>query len=163
MLSENAYAPKYVSDLLADRRWGGRPAVTLVQALCMMAGADQIHPAQDADDVTAAAPRCASLNAYICHRARYGDSMTHLASPVTGGGIFVDRFEQLFLASRRDGGAGAAAWAEYAWNALAVAGQRFVKDGVVVETADDNVKELGAQAATFNITKLPLLRALGIA
>ena len=162
MLADDGYAPKCVRDLLADPRWGGRPAATLAQALGMMAGGNQIHLAQAPDVIAAVTPRCAALNAYICKRARHTDSMAHLASPVTGSGIEVSRFAQLFLASRRACGAGPAEWAGFAWNALAEAGQRFIKDGVVIEAADENLRELEGLAAAFNIQQLPLLLALGI-
>ena len=161
MLSENAYEAKLARDLLEDRRWGGKPAATLVQALCMLAGSDQAHIAQPADEVEAASQRCQALNSYICQRARDSDDISFLASPVTGGGIFVDRFEQLFLAGRQKGASLPIEWAKYAWDALAAANQRFVIDGAVMSSPEDNLNELEAQATAFNIKRLPLLKALG--
>ena len=43
------------------------------------------------------------LNAQLMHKARGSNDVSYLASPVTGGGIVVGRFVQLFLLSMLQG------------------------------------------------------------
>jgi len=42
-------------------------------------------------------------------------------------------------------------------------GQSIVKEGKKLETAEENLAELTAQATTFAEKQLPILKALGIA
>ena len=85
-----------------------------------------------------------------------------LASPLTGSGVQVSRFEQLFLLAIAEGASAPADWAATAWAVLSQQGQRIIKDGVTLESADQNLAELNAQAVVFKDTKLPILRAVGV-
>ena len=163
VLAADHYAPKRVRDILADPLWGGRNLATLSQALVLLAGSDQVHIAQDASVIEAVRPRCDALNTHLSSRARFGDNSLVLASPVTGGGVPVGRFEQMFLASRKAGTKTPAEWAKDVWTAISALDQRLLQDGQPIESADDNLKELTAQAETFNDKRLPLLQALGVA
>ncbi len=49
--------------------------------------------------------------------------------------------------------------AQYAWNILAAQGQRLIKEGKTLETPEDNLAELTAQAGVFQETLLPILKA----
>ena len=46
---------------------------------------------------------------------------------------------------------------------LASQGQKIVKEGKAIESADENIAELAEEAQAFNDKHLPLLKALGIA
>ena len=48
------------------------------------------------------------------------------------------------------------------WEWLSSQGQRLVKEGKTLETPEDNVAELTAQAKVFADKQLPILKALGI-
>lgn len=56
-----------------------------------------------------------------------------------------------------------AEWAQGVWQMLAAQGQKIVKDGKTLETAEENLAELTEQAKTFAQKQLPVLRALQIA
>jgi len=86
-----------------------------------------------------------------------------LASPVSGGGYPVNRFQQLFLLALAQGKKQPAEWAQFAWSILAAQGQKLVKEGKAVESAEDNLAELTPQATTFAEKQLPILKALQIA
>ena len=49
------------------------------------------------------------------------------------------------------------------WQVLQAQGQSLVKEGQTLETADDNLAELAAQAAEFAEKRLPILKALLVA
>ena len=55
-----------------------------------------------------------------------------------------------------------AEWAEFVWQVLNQQGQRILKEGKVLETAEENLAELIAQATTFAEKQLLFLKALGI-
>jgi hypothetical protein len=134
----------------------------LWQSLLVLTASGHLYPVQDADAIKAAQPRCKKLNAYICQRARDGAEIAFLASPVIGGGIPVSRFQQLFLLARHSGKKQPSDWAALAWKLLSSQGQRLVKDGRTLETPEENVAELTAQAKGFADKQLPILKALGI-
>ncbi|MDP1670667.1 MAG: methyltransferase, partial [Alphaproteobacteria bacterium] len=56
-----------------------------------------------------------------------------------------------------------AEWAATTWQILASQGQRLLKDGKTLETPQENLDELTAQANNFAQTQLPCLKALAIA
>ena len=56
-----------------------------------------------------------------------------------------------------------AEWAQHVWQILAAQGQKIVKDGKTLESAEDNLAELTTQAQTFAQKQLPILKALQIA
>ena len=86
-----------------------------------------------------------------------------LASPVTGGGITVGRFQKLFLLAISQGKKQPTEWAQPIWQSLAAQGQRILKDGNTLETPEENLAELTNQATTFAEKQLPILKALQIA
>jgi hypothetical protein len=86
-----------------------------------------------------------------------------LASPVTGGGIMVGRFQQLFLLAMSQGKKQPADWVQFVWQILSAQGQKLVQDGKTLETPEENLAELTAQATVFAEKQLPVLKALQIA
>ena len=53
-------------------------------------------------------------------------------------------------------------WAGAAWALLKAQGQRIVREGKTLESDEDNLAEITAQARAFEAKKLPLLRKLGV-
>ena len=96
-------------------------------------------------------------------KARGGGDISFLASPVTGGAVTVGRFQQLFLMARAQGAKQPADWANTTWALLQAQGQRILKDGQTLQSAEDNLAELNAQAQAFADKLLPILKALQIA
>ncbi len=155
--------PKPLSALPAHCDWGANTANLMIQSVMMLVGIGAIAPAQSEEDIAAALPRTQALNRYLLQRARGGDEIGVLASPVTGAGILVPRISQLFLLAHSRGATTPEAWAHFAWSELEAHGQRLAKDGKVVESPDDNLAELKRQASEFGTSLLPLLKALMVA
>ena len=101
-------------------------------------------------------------NLKLMKLARSSNTIQHLVSPVTGGGVGVVRFHQLFLLARISGKKTVDDWALFVWNILAAQGQKIFKDGKTLETDEENLSELRQQAVDFDNNALPILRALGI-
>ena len=135
----------------------------LLQALAVLVGMEALSPCQGEEAERGARARCKALNRHLCERARWSGEVVNLASPVTGGGVVVPRFHQLFLLARELGRKQPQEWAQYAWQVLDAQGQRILRDGKALESADDNLAELARQAAEFSEKSLPVLRALQVA
>ncbi len=172
-LPEQVYRP--ILDALADHRPKtlgqieqlvkdkAIPFVQIVQAVVVLIAAHSLHAVQDEALIGKAGKQADKLNMYLCDRARGSSDNNYLASPVTGGGILVLRFQQLFLLAKRQGKKQPAEWAQFVWQLLAAQRQKIVKDGKTLETAEENLAELTAQAQTFADKQLPILKALNIA
>jgi SAM-dependent methyltransferase len=139
----------------------GLPAV--YEAAMVLAGKGDLALVQSDERQHNAKPRTDKLNRWVLDRARGSNELTYLASPVTGGAIGVARFYQLFLLAQQQGRQGADDLARFAWDILGSQGQRVIKDGKTLESADENIAELAAQAREFVDKRLSVLRAMQIA
>ncbi len=171
-LNQSIYAP--VLDALADHQ----PATLaqleskltgkgigfgqLVQATVVLCGLGKLEPAQD-EGAAASARRCTDpLNQWLLQKAQGSAELSYMASPVTGGGIFVGRIAQLFLLALGEGINTQAGWVDFAWKLLSAQGQKIVKDGKTMETAEENLAEMRVMAQAFEQKQLPVLRALQV-
>jgi SAM-dependent methyltransferase len=172
-MTDSVYAP--VLDALADHkiksiaqleqvvRDKGVTFAHLRQVILILAGGGHIQLAQDDAVANKAKKSADKLNAHLMHKARSSDDIAYLASPVTGGGINVDRFSQLFLLARLQGSKQPTDWAQFVWNLLASQGQRILKEGKQLDAPEANLAELNALATVFANKNLPILKALMIA
>jgi hypothetical protein len=159
-LAQDSYAPKTLADIAAGAKLHELPLDQLISAMLILVGTDHVCPAQPAS--AQARERCSALNEHLCELARGSSNIRVLASPVTGTGINVDRFHQLFLLALRQGHQNPADQAAFAGSVLSAQGQRLVKGGSVLATAEQNLAELTERAAQFANGRLPLLKELGL-
>lgn len=157
-LAEDGRRAKSAGELARSPRLKHLQPSQIVDALAVLVGAGSVHPAQEGE--LAVKARTDALNAHLCNLARFGDEIGYLVSPLTGGGIAVPRIHQLFLLAMAEGRRGRAEWAKYAWEAFAAQGQRLIKEGRTLESAEDNLAELAAQAEEFEARRVPVLRSL---
>jgi SAM-dependent methyltransferase len=172
-LHEDVYKP--ILDLLADHRPAALGQLEsalagkqisleqIAEAVMVLAGAAVLVPVQDDDAIAAAKPSTDRLGTFIRDKARGHNDIRFVASPVTGGGIVLGRFHQLFLLARDQGRQTPAEWARFAWDCLDAQGERIVKDGAPLQSADENLRELTTDAGEFAAKILPILQALAIA
>lgn len=161
ILARKAYAPKTLGEIADDPSLQGIGFEELVAAVLLLANGGHAHPAQAV--TKAMRERCKALNLHLCHRARSSTEIVNLASPVAGAGVPVERFQQLFLLALQNERKTAADQAAFAWDVLSAQGQRLVKGGATMQSAEENVAELTQHATQFAANRLPLLKALGIA
>lgn len=171
-LHANVYAP--LLDFLADNQVktfaqievaGQAAGINLSQvaiAIAVLVGLGYIAVVQDDKTIAKAKPVVEKLNGLLIQKSRSRSEIAYLASPVTGGGVKVDRLEQLLLAFRAQGRKTPADWAAGVYEILAAQGQQLVKDGQTLTTAEENLAELNVRAQALE-SRLPILRALGIA
>jgi len=134
----------------------------IYEAVVVLAGKGDLALVQDDDAQVAARVHTERINRRIFDKARSGGDLSILASPVTGGGVMVSRFQQLFLLARVHGRESADELAQFAWDSLAAQNQRVIKDGKTLETPEENLAELAREAREFIDQRLPVLRALQI-
>jgi hypothetical protein len=171
-MSEAVYAP--VLDLLANHqaqnlglieqatKGKGVTFAQIVQATMLLIGVGHLVLVQDEQFTDKAKKHTDKLNAHLCQKARGSNDVSYLASPVTGGGVVVNRFEQLFLLSMAQGIKQPTEWAQTAWQALAAKGEKLVKEGKTLDSAEENLAELKDKAQAFADKQLPILKALQI-
>lgn len=168
-LTESVYLP--ILDLMADHQPRSLAAIAaevadagvtfaqVVQAALVLCGGGTLASVQDASVDQSV---CRRLNAHLCRKSLGSNDISYLASPVTGGGVSVGRFQQLFLLAHSGGAQAPADWAAYAWQQLAAQNQKLLKDGVAIERPEDNLAELTRQAEEFALKRLPVLEALEV-
>jgi hypothetical protein len=139
------------------------PFGTVLEIAIVLVGMGAAAMAHEEATTSLVRKKSLALNRAIRSRAAFDGTATHLASPVTGGGIPVGRFEQFFLNAIEAKKATAAELARHAWLQLQSAGQGVLADGKVLETEAENIDHLTPQADTFLRQQLPFLKKLGVA
>lgn len=133
------------------------------QAAMVLSATGAVLPVQHEGAAQKAKKPSERLNTHLMNQARSSNELGYLASPVTGGGVGVPRFQQLFLLARAQGHKAPQDWAQYVWALLQAQGQKLLKDGKAMESAADNLAELTQQAYAFADKQLPILKALQVA
>jgi hypothetical protein len=172
-MSEAVYGP--ILDTLSDHKIAslakleqdvsanGVSFAQVVEAVVLLTGAGHVALVQEEAHISKSRKHTEQLNAQLMHKARGSNDVNYLASPVTGGGIVVGRFVQLFLLSMSQGKKKPEEWAQFVWQVLSAQGQKIIKDAKVIEADADNLAELTEQAKVFAQKQLPILKALAIA
>ena len=132
----------------------------VVQASMVLAGAGHLASVQTKEHIQVAKKSSEKLNAYILNLSKSSPEITYLASPLTAGGISVNRVEQLFMLAILQNKKKTNEWAESAWKILAEQNQRVLKDGKPMESAEENLNELNRLALEFSAKRLPILKQL---
>ena len=171
-LNESIYAP--VLDLMSDFKVRTLAQMEqlvkdksinfgqLNQAVLVLCGSGTLSAVQDDTAVFKAKKHTTKLNTHLQLKARSSNDVTYLASPVTGGGVSVRRFHQLFLMALEQGKEKPEEWADFVAQILAAQGQKISKEGKRLETAEENLAELTTQANEFALKSLPIYKALQI-
>jgi hypothetical protein len=171
-MSETIYTP--ILDLMADHKIRtvlqieqalkdkGINFSNLMQSVLLLSGVGHMTAVQDDQVIVKAKKVSDKLNLHLMDKARGSAEITYLASPVTGGGVTVTRFQQLFMLALGSGKKLPSEWAQYTWLILAAQGQKIVKDGKTLETAEENLAELTTQAHDFATKQLPIMKALQV-
>lgn len=156
------YAIKTIGEIESAVKNHNISLTQIIEAIIILCGQGSIAPANEENIIKKAKIHTDKLNNHLINHARGSNEISFLASPVTGGGINIDRFRQLFLGAYKKGLKQPEQWAQYTWNILSLQGQSIVKDGKALEKPEDNIKELKSQADIFNESYLPIIKALKI-
>ena len=136
--------------------------IQILQAIMILGAKGVINLVQNENTISKVKRRVQRLNHYILQRSRsYGD-INFLASPYTGGGIPVGRFEQMFSLGYMQGKRLPEQLADFTWNQLSALNQRIIKDGKPIQSAEENLAELKRMAEDFLNKKHRLLKSLSV-
>ncbi|UQS17547.1 class I SAM-dependent methyltransferase [Pseudomonas sp. HS6] len=159
-LADEAYVPKTLRHLLE-----ASPSLSfgdVEQAINVLIAMGAVAPCQSEAAEKRVQTTCNTLNLQLCRRSLFDHKIQVLASPVTGGGVTVSRFQQLFLISIKQGKKHPWEWALLAWGIIGGQGEGLLKDGKALTTAEENIAELTEQAEAFAERSLVVLKALKI-
>jgi SAM-dependent methyltransferase len=148
------------AQLLALPMFQGR-AELLVDCLALLIYSGQIVPLlpQATRDVAPAE----RFNRALVQRARGGQFYGHLASPVTGSGIYVDEYGLLTMAALFDEkNTGPQSVARYALPILAGAGRPPCRDGQPIDDEEEAVAFLAERIGIVMAEQVPLWKNLGV-
>ena len=171
-LSQEIYGP--VLDLLADhqpRTLGqmeqelqprGVNFMHIRQASMVLTGDGITGLVQDEAVSAKARKQARKVNQLFCEKARVRNDFTFLVSPVSGGGLYADSTEMLFLGAHWMGLKTRQEWVAYAWKVLSLQGRLLVEQGQKVEGEEANLAILAKRASAFAENSLPILKVQGI-
>lgn len=134
----------------------------IVEALIVLSSSGTVAEAQEESKIKKAKQQTKKINSYLIDRSRSRGDAGFLASPVTGGGIPVGRFQQLFLDAFQKGHKTPEEMSNSVWELLKLQNQRILQDGKTLESDEENLKHLIELAATFLREQKPVLDALDI-
>ena len=159
-LEEDNFRPKDFVEYSARNKVSPVNIVEMVRVLTL---ANRIMPCQNEAAVKLVKKSCDKLNAYICERAKFDESINFLASPLTGCGVNVNRFQQMFLVQHKSGVKTSDKLADAVWKILSRQGQKILFNGKALENPEDNIEHLKTLAERFLTHDLPIFKALLIA
>ncbi len=156
------HKPRTLDEIFQAVRTDGYDFPKLVQVVLVLSGAGHMVAAQDQATIAKARKTTERLNLHLMNRARSSEEINILASPVLGGGIAANRFQQLFMLAMLQGHKKPADWAKVVWDLISSQNQKLVKDGKPLDTPDENIAELVVKAEEFAQKHLPIMKALQV-
>jgi SAM-dependent methyltransferase len=148
-----------IGDLLQDETTRGLGFPLLLEAILILAGANHLQPCLDAAGDDRRREHTERFNRAVLERVKDSSELSFVASPLTGGGIFLTRFAQLFLLAMKRQEPDEAA---FVWRVLAERNEAMLRDGQLLQTEAENLARVRELHADFK-SRLPLLQRLGIA
>lgn len=136
---------------------------SLLQLLLVLLHKNCVSLVQSDGAIAQARPQADRLNRHLLEQALGRDDLQALASPVTGGGVFVRHLQQLFLLARLRCLSSPVQWTQFAWQAYQ-AQQRVLVDetGEALLSEQENMAQIQQHALYFQQQILPILQALGV-
>jgi SAM-dependent methyltransferase len=159
---ESADAPLEIGSLIEQANARRMDADAVLGLLASWIGARAVLLAAAPDEVLAARPTTASLNAHLIAPHAQRSTLQHLASAQGGGGIAVPASLQMMLGARAAAPQQPELWPGLVWDAMQAEGQQLMKAGQRVTDRDAAAAMLEPMVRTLLEQSLPLLRRLGV-
>ncbi|MEK9969168.1 MAG: class I SAM-dependent methyltransferase, partial [Ferrovibrio sp.] len=159
LLNQLSRGPCTLSQLMEDDALLSVGFPTVMEAVTVLVGQNHLQPCLPASGDADRAESTSSFNTAVLERALYSNELQFLASPLTGGGFQIGRFDQLFLlAVQRNLQDPASFVAE----CLSKRNEVLVRDGQALQTAEENLSYLRERYSVFQTRTMPVLKHLGI-
>lgn len=154
-----ARGPQTLAQLMQDEALHAMNLNTVAEAITVLIGQNHVQPCLPAGGDAERAKSTAAFNTALLERAVHSGELQFLASPVTGGGYQIGRFEQLFLLAGQRKLDPAAFVAE----CLTARGEVLIRGGKPLTSPEENLEHLRERHEAFRQRILPILQQLGIA
>lgn len=140
---------------------GGRMSPSLIEAASLLIATGQAAVFA-LDKPHAEATSAQTLNAQLLDRVRFADDYQVLASQLTGSGVATNFIERLFLlVLKANPQAELLELAAAGFTIMQTLGRNMIKDGVKLESVEDNIGALAEQFALLQQAKIGVWRQLG--
>ena len=156
------HEPRQVSDMLATLKRHNLGYQQVREAITILIGVGAVSVVRPNECGPVRRSMADRLNARIARHSRAFQDIRYLASPMTGGGVPVGRFDQLFLSAMASGVKSPEEIARFCWNILDREGQKIRRDDKVLEGPDEHVKALKQDVKIFLEEVVPILEALKV-
>jgi len=139
---------------------GSRPLTVadVTEMLAILMDAGVVFPALPEDGFESRLKRAQRLNQVLLERSRKGEDISFFVSPVSGYGHAVKDIHQFFMQAEHAG----AEPINFAWSELKTRGRRMMKEGKLIDSKEDNLKELESQLLEFTKAEKVILKNLKI-
>lgn len=156
------HAPRSIGEIEELLRPKGVMLTDIIEAVLVLIGVRCVTSVYAPEAVPSLKAHTDSLNMHLMNKARGGAEIAYLASPVTGGGIAMSRFEQLFLASISTGRTAPGEWADDVWTLLNSQGETMRHGDGSIMSPSECLEFLQATASKFAEAKLAICSAMGL-
>jgi SAM-dependent methyltransferase len=139
---------------------GARPLALgeIVEALAIFLDVGVVSPARPMAELPALQARAQRLNDVLIERTRKGEDIGCLLSPISGLAHGIADYQKFFVAALKAGQDPVS----YAWVNLKASGKRMIKGDTLLQSAEENLKELEERLSSFQSNFAPRLKHLGI-
>jgi len=134
----------------------------LLDAVLVLIGKGDMANAQEPGQIEGALQTSAQLNQHLIEGSVHGSRISNLASPVTGGGIYVQPFHQQMLLARSRGLESSAQWAGFLWDHLRANAGGLVKPGGGFMSELEGLAALTQESLVFADGHLRVLQSLKV-
>ncbi|PAF42950.1 class I SAM-dependent methyltransferase [Helicobacter sp. 11S03491-1] len=143
------HKPKSMAQIQEESKGKFEHLAQVIEAIIILNALDVVSEVQKEEIVSKALEKTHQLNVQILENAKSGNQISVLASALTGEGVEIGRFEQLFLQSRLQGKKDPKEYAKHAWEILKVQQEKIIKEGKILQTEEENMKDLEERAKKF--------------
>lgn len=158
-LSSDNFRPKTIAEMMKSPLFGKLTLPQVIQAMTILSSADAIAPCHDDDIFALQRSKCSALNSELCRQAENSANVGHLASPRTGTGLIVSRFDQLFLRAEQINQKDPISWI---WSLLQRSNEKFLSEGKPLQTEKENREKLRTLHKEYLTEKRPIFHRMGI-
>ena len=162
ILSELAtYEVKTIADIYHAHADKGIALNDIATVAALLIYKKDITLVQSAQKISEISQQCKNLNTFIMARSIISDDINFMVSPRTGGGVFVNNIEQLYILARIRGLKKPEEWVKFAWDVNLWRSGKILDDRVGSTFPNDiNGKEMIDHAIDWEKNRLPFLNAL---
>jgi len=138
------------------------PFNQLIEAVMVLIGKGDVASVQDDAAIERGIAGATRLNHHLIESSLHSSRVCTLASPVTGGGFYVQPFHLQMLLARQRGLDTAAQWAGFILKNLAEQGAGITRPDGGVMAEEDGLAAITSEARSFEAKQLQVLKALKI-